>query len=258
MNCQQLRESLASFLYDELDGSEQAAVKAHLASCAKCAAEVTELRRTMRAMDHWDAGVSAIDDVALARAMQMSGRRSTRGTKSVRRWVYPGATGAVAAALTFALLVATQARIERRDGMLEISFFKGQDAAVVGDSSAAASEFLLLILDQPTDASGVGPAEEEKRVTEYRNWARRIGGDGRMIDGQKLTESRYRLAADRGGTIETVALGPTDLASSGGIIGGYFRIGADSMDEALAVAKTCPHLAHGGRIEVREVDPRTR
>ena len=100
--------------------------------------------------------------------------------------------------------------------------------------------------------------EENDRVAQYRAWAGGVASDGYPILGQKLTQLRHRLILGDDGEVTT----PTDATGTGDdtaeLVTGYFRIGAQSLDEALAVAKSCPHLTHGGRIEVREVDPRTR
>jgi hypothetical protein len=43
------------------------------------------------------------------------------------------------------------------------------------------------------------------------------------------------------------------LATDGGLdtVTGYFRVRAGSWDEALELARSCPHLAYGGEISVR-------
>ena len=38
------------------------------------------------------------------------------------------------------------------------------------------------------------------------------------------------------------------------VVGGYFLISAESYDDAVALAATCPHLDFG-RIEVRRIEP---
>lgn len=50
-------------------------------------------------------------------------------------------------------------------------------------------------------------------------------------------------------------LGGHKLANDGTTpIGGFFIIAADTRERALQLAKTCPHLKYGGRIEVREIE----
>lgn len=53
------------------------------------------------------------------------------------------------------------------------------------------------------------------------------------------------------GTV-TVTDGPYSEAHE--VLGGFFVIDALDYNEAVEIARTCPHLAEGQRIEVREVD----
>ncbi len=41
---------------------------------------------------------------------------------------------------------------------------------------------------------------------------------------------------------------PTEL------LGGWFIVGARDEEQAIEIARSCPHLAHGGTISVREID----
>jgi hypothetical protein len=91
-----------------------------------------------------------------------------------------------------------------------------------------------------------GEAAELARVNEYREWARRIAERGRYIAGEKL---------------DTVALDVTPTNASRGTprgseaLAGFFIVGAANAAEAEAVARSCPHLRHGGRIVVRPIVP---
>ena len=96
-------------------------------------------------------------------------------------------------------------------------------------AAAPSREFVLLLHETPQSANK-GSAEE------YVSWARSTG----VIrpGGAKLTS-------------ETTVLGP---GHTDGSLAGFFRITAKSREDAEAVAKTCPHLRHGGWIELREVE----
>ena len=53
-----------------------------------------------------------------------------------------------------------------------------------------------------------------------------------------------------------VAISDGPFAEAKEIIGGYFVVEAKNYDEALSLAKDCPHLELGfGSIEVREIEP---
>ena len=67
------------------------------------------------------------------------------------------------------------------------------------------------------------------RVDEYRTWARGLRAQDVIIDGVKLKSA------------------PSPLS-------GYFMIRARDLEEAKRIAASCPHVRHGGTIEVREID----
>ena len=87
------------------------------------------------------------------------------------------------------------------------------------------------------------PAEEEAaRVAEYRGWARGLAGKGRFVSGEKLEDEARQLGSPQAG-----ASSPAEE------IRGFFVISARDFGEALAIARGCPHLRHGGRILVRPI-----
>jgi len=97
--------------------------------------------------------------------------------------------------------------------------------------------FVLLLREQGNWRPATTADEERRRVDEYRAWARQLRGEGRIVDGLEL------LPGAR-------ALGDGSVSDTG--IAGFFTFSARTLDEALAVARTCPHLRYGGQVEVRE------
>lgn len=83
--------------------------------------------------------------------------------------------------------------------------------------------------------------EQARQVDDIKTWARGLVKTGHALSGAKLAASEYRL-------------GDGGAETSAGL-GGYIVLAADGPEQALALAKTCPHLRHGGRILVRPVDP---
>ncbi|MGZ8920876.1 MAG: YciI family protein, partial [Limisphaerales bacterium] len=51
----------------------------------------------------------------------------------------------------------------------------------------------------------------------------------------------------------TVSDGP--FAESKEAIGGYFMLDVESIEEAIEIAKQCPTLEYGAKVEVRPVAP---
>jgi hypothetical protein len=106
------------------------------------------------------------------------------------------------------------------------------------ESSAQGSLYLLLLSPLAKDAD---PEIEAALVQEYGSWARRLHGEGRLVSAEKL---------GRG-----VRWVPAAAAQSAANVSGFFVIRAANLDEAEAIARACPHIRHGGRVLVRDIDP---
>ena len=119
-----------------------------------------------------------------------------------------------------------------------------------GAPHAAANGLYMLLLYE--DAAYRAPATSEDhraRVEEYGGWARATAGSGRYVDGNELApEGRWCRPSPRG---MEVASPVTDPAR--GTLAGYFVIGARSWDDAVAITRGCPHLRHGGTVEIRRI-----
>jgi len=112
-------------------------------------------------------------------------------------------------------------------------------AAATASSGVEGPRFALFLYDAPTEPA-MSEAQMQDRVSEYRNWASGLRQRGASIRGEKLQPGR----AER--------LGPA--AAGEAPLGGYFVISAKDWDSAMEVARSCPHLKHGGTIEVRQVE----
>lgn len=99
------------------------------------------------------------------------------------------------------------------------------------------SRFMLLLFEGPEYDSL--SATRADRVAEYRAWAEKLAGRGQLIDGAELAPAEDRLGPMSG------------PGSGGGLIAGFFIVRAKNAAEALAIARTCPHLLHGGGVAVR-------
>jgi hypothetical protein len=61
---------------------------------------------------------------------------------------------------------------------------------------------------------------------------------------------------DRGNPVfSSTTLGSTGADTA---LGGYTLVSADDLDAAVALAKSCPALSHGGGVEVGELTPLNR
>lgn len=110
--------------------------------------------------------------------------------------------------------------------------------------------YMLLLhqdLDRPRPSS---PDEFTAMMKTYMAWTDRIRAEGRHKGGQKLTDEPGKILRAKGGRI-TITDGP--YAESKEVVGGFYLISAKDYEEACRVAESSPHLAYGGRIEVRQI-----
>ena len=90
--------------------------------------------------------------------------------------------------------------------------------------------YILLIND---DAA---PGDEPSRIREYGAWGREY-----HIRGNRLADGREVIP-------------PYSAVRSSTSVAGFFFIDAKSKGEALRIAKSCPHLQHGGSVELRRIE----
>jgi hypothetical protein len=84
------------------------------------------------------------------------------------------------------------------------------------------------------------PAEEQDKVMQaWMSWFEGLGSA--VVDGGNPISRGWTISKD--GTEDHAGSNPAT---------GYSVISADSMQQALVLAKGCPHLAQGGSIEICE------
>ena len=91
------------------------------------------------------------------------------------------------------------------------------------------------------------PAEIQQAIDDFYVWIEQHVTDGRMRHGSRLAPGAKLVA--RGAIID----GPFTEAKE--VIGGYWFIVADSLDEAARLAAGNPCLAFGLSLEIRPLDP---
>jgi hypothetical protein len=95
---------------------------------------------------------------------------------------------------------------------------------------------------------GLSPEEMQQIASQWMTWFKGLTEQGKATAGNPLA-SEGKIVSGNGGRI--VSDGP--FAESKESIGGYFLLQVDSLDEAVAIAKECPGLPYGIRVEVRPV-----
>ncbi|MGH7612929.1 MAG: YciI family protein, partial [Gemmatimonadales bacterium] len=105
--------------------------------------------------------------------------------------------------------------------------------------------FVLLLYE---DAAFRPTVSHLEHVAEYGAWADSLRGQGKLVMGEELDTGESAVLRGAG-TVTRVS--PGDLQSEAGILGGFFIVRAANREEALAIARQCPHLKYGGRIVLR-------
>jgi hypothetical protein len=93
----------------------------------------------------------------------------------------------------------------------------------------------------------LSPEEMQKVSEDWMAWFKRLTEQGKAVAGNPLEREGKIVSGEQ----RVVSDGP--FAESKEAIGGYFLLDVATMNEALAIAKECPGLPYGIRVEVRPV-----
>lgn len=122
-----------------------------------------------------------------------------------------------------------------------------------GPADDATDGYLLLLYETP-EGLRAPRSEVARLVAEYSAWAAAQRREGTLVSGEKLAADGLVLARD-----DDLRLSREPGGGSARVLSGFFLIRADSYEEARQIAESCPHLAHGGEIEIRRIEEtRTR
>lgn len=226
MTCDELKEQLI----DGIRGTgDRRAIEAHLAACPACREEADSLGSVWEMLGRWPDEVPghAMADRTLA---AIAGPDSTR---PVHAGVLRSPSTYLRAAMAVVLVAAGAG----------LGAWYATPKTQPPDSRA---QFVLFLYDDPVAEASRTSEEALRTVEEYKAWAGGLARAGNLVAGEKLKDERRLFGAITGS-------GP--VVPKGSALGGYFVIRAASDEEAAAIAADCPHLAHGGAIELRRIDP---
>ncbi|MBN9091285.1 MAG: hypothetical protein J0J01_30580 [Reyranella sp.] len=108
----------------------------------------------------------------------------------------------------------------------------------------------LLILHRDRNRPALSPAEMAEIVRRYAEWGDALRARGKLISSEKLAPGGHCIRRQEGALLVTD--GP--YAETRDVIGGYYVFEAEDEAEALAIAKSSPHLWSTNWIELRAVD----
>jgi hypothetical protein len=111
------------------------------------------------------------------------------------------------------------------------------------------SHHKFMLMFRGTDwHAGLSPEEIQELAGQMMDWFKRLQDQGAAIAGNPL-DAKGKIVSGTNGRVVTD--GP--FAESKEAIGGYFMLQADTLDEAVDIARQCPILAYGVKVEVRPV-----
>jgi len=94
---------------------------------------------------------------------------------------------------------------------------------------------------------GLSPEQTQKVSEEWMAWFKGLTEEGKAVAGHPLGfEGKVVSGKNR-----TVTDGP--FAEAKEAIGGYFMLDVATLDEAVEIARQCPGLPYGVKVEVRPV-----
>ncbi len=114
---------------------------------------------------------------------------------------------------------------------------------------AAPSSYLLIFRESTPERYAAMSREERRRcLDDWNAWCDKLAAEGRLQSGHPLEpQGRVVSSASAGRKVD----GP--FAEAKELIGGYFLLTAESLDEATAIAEQSPNLPYGMTVEVRPV-----
>jgi hypothetical protein len=105
------------------------------------------------------------------------------------------------------------------------------------------SNFMFLFRGGSSPAS---PEEMQAQMQKWMTWIQRLREEGKYVAGDPLQGGGKVLTSRK-----IITDGP--FAEGKEIVGGYFLVRAETIDQAAEMAKDCPIFENGGSVEVRPI-----
>ena len=116
------------------------------------------------------------------------------------------------------------------------------------------AKYLLLLYDNPTNRTTwmkFSPQQIQEAMGKYQAYGQKLRDKRLWIAGHKLADEPGRVVRREGSQVLSTD-GPYSETKEW--LGGFYLIEAPNYNAAVEASRDCPHLEHGGTIEVREID----
>lgn len=107
-------------------------------------------------------------------------------------------------------------------------------------------EFMMIFRSVPQQDYTPSPEELEASIKQWQDWIGGIAAQGKFHSTNQLGFEGKTLSAD-----QVITDGP--YAEVKEIVGGNMIVKAEHIDEVMEMAKGCPVLQYGGKVEVRSI-----
>ncbi|MEM9887165.1 MAG: YciI family protein [Bacteroidota bacterium] len=108
-------------------------------------------------------------------------------------------------------------------------------------------KYLLLLHEDAEQLKNLSPKEMETLVGAHMAWAEKLGTTGHLIAGEALAEKGVQITGK-----ESIVKDGTFLEVKE-MIGGFYYLQAENLEQAIELAKGCPCHVWGGRTEIRPI-----
>jgi hypothetical protein len=130
---------------------------------------------------------------------------------------------------------------------MQRSFVLKAEQICLNKKSKVMKEFMMIFRHEQAPG-GAMPTEEQMQavMSQWREWIAGIAAKGKYSGTNRLLPQGQTLKPEN-----VITDGPYVEAKE--MVGGYVIVKADSLGEAVEMAKACPNLLYGGSVEVRSV-----
>lgn len=107
-------------------------------------------------------------------------------------------------------------------------------------------DFMFIFKNNP-NAPSATPEQMQANMQLWFGWIDKLKAKNVYVAGEALTATAKKVKGPKA----IITDGP--FAESKEVVGGFFIVKANSIEEATEMAKDCPDLPLNGEVEVREV-----
>ena len=115
-------------------------------------------------------------------------------------------------------------------------------------SNTEKTQYLFLFRNSQSEPDPT-PEEMQQIFGKWMAWLKAMKAKGQYVGGDRLDDAGKVLRSSKGASVTD---GP--YAEAKEMVGGYVIVSADSLAQAVEIAKGCPGFEYGTNVEVRPIE----